>query len=58
MDMKKYLLLLAFTLPLLAQQTETDKEITKQQIYMWKAKKIKLENKHLKCFKNKFYFKL
>ena len=30
MDMKKYLLLLAFTLPLLAQQTETDKEITKQ----------------------------
>ena len=31
MDMKKYLLLLAFTLPLLAQQTETDKEITKQE---------------------------
>ena len=29
--MKKYLLLLAFTLPLLAQQTETDKEITKQE---------------------------
>ena len=29
--MKKYLLLLAFTLPLLAQQTETDKEITKEE---------------------------
>ena len=29
--MKKILLLLAFTLPLTAQQTETDKEITKQE---------------------------
>jgi len=29
--MKKLLLLLSFTLPLLAQQTETDKEITKQE---------------------------
>ena len=29
--MKKLLLLLAFSLPLLAQQTETDKEITKQE---------------------------
>ena len=29
--MKKYLLMLSLTLPLLAQQTETDKEITKQE---------------------------
>ena len=29
--MRKYLLMLSLTLPLLAQQTETDKEITKQE---------------------------